>query len=379
LSGRPGSRDARDTLTSGRSARSQDLDDAYDDDHDDGTARPRRPRRHPLRFLFWPGLLLLLLSLPFALARLDGGAGRFHPFEVRLAALTPIGGLLALAGLLLALLAGVRRPRAAVLALLAAVLLGLHVTWQVPVLRGAPTAVAADVPGVEVRVLALNAHSTGDPGQIVRTVRDEHVDVLALSESGEEHYRALQAAGLQQLLPYTSDHLRQGVDRVGLDSTVIRSRYPLTLLPEVPVSGYTLPRARITVPGTLPLTFVTVHLASPRPDTTADWQSDLARVQRLEKVLPEPSVLAGDFNSTHDHRAFRELIDGRFSDAAEVVGRDAWPGLTWPAGRRYGPAGRLDHVLVTRESLGVRSVRTVAIDGTDHRGVLAVLLVPKLG
>jgi hypothetical protein len=36
-------------------------------------------------------------------------------------------------------------------------------------------------------------------------------------------------------------------------------------------------------------------------------------------------------------------------------------------------------VLVTRESLAVRSVRTVAVDATDHRGVLAVLLVPKLG
>jgi endonuclease/exonuclease/phosphatase family metal-dependent hydrolase len=136
---------------------------------------------------------------------------------------------------------------------------------------------------------------------------------------------------------------------------------------------------RIVVPGTLLLTVVTVHLASPRPDSTADWQADLARIDRLQQVLPESSVLAGDFNSTHDHRAFRGLVDGRFADAAQMVGWRAWPGLTWPAGRRYGPAGRLDHVLVTRASVGVRSVRTVAIDGTDHRGVLATLVLPKLG
>jgi endonuclease/exonuclease/phosphatase family metal-dependent hydrolase len=34
---------------------------------------------------------------------------------------------------------------------------------------------------------------------------------------------------------------------------------------------------------------------------------------------------------------------------------------------------RLDHVLVSRAGAVVRAARTVAVPGTDHRGVLAIV------
>ncbi len=48
--------------------------------------------------------------------------------------------------------------------------------------------------------------------------------------------------------------------------------------------------------------------------------------------------------------------------------------MTWPTNKPRVPVlVRLDHVLVTPSSIGVQAVRTVTVEGTDHRGVVAEL------
>ena len=88
-----------------------------------------------------------------------------------------------------------------------------------------------------------------------------------------------------------------------------------------------------------------------------------------------PRVLAGDFNATLDHGELRRLLDRGYRDAAEQAGTALRP--TWPADRSLIPAlVTIDHVLADRR-IRVASARTVAIPGSDHRGVLAVLVLPR--
>jgi endonuclease/exonuclease/phosphatase (EEP) superfamily protein YafD len=85
-------------------------------------------------------------------------------------------------------------------------------------------------------------------------------------------------------------------------------------------------------------------------------------------------LLAGDFNATLDHAELRRVLDRGYRDAAERAGVGLRP--TWPAGKTLLPTLiTIDHVLADRR-VRVISARSVAIPGSDHRGVLAELLLP---
>jgi len=85
-------------------------------------------------------------------------------------------------------------------------------------------------------------------------------------------------------------------------------------------------------------------------------------------------VLAGDFNATLDHAELRRLLDRGYHDVAEQAGTALRP--TWPAGRTIPTQVTIDHVLADRR-IRVVSARSVAIPGSDHRGVLTELLLPR--
>jgi hypothetical protein len=66
---------------------------------------------------------------------------------------------------------------------------------------------------------------------------------------------------------------------------------------------------------------VAVHTNPPAtsPAQVRSWEQDLAALP-----APEPGVLrvlAGDFNATLDHVAFRTLLDRGYVDAARAAGR----------------------------------------------------------
>ncbi|HEX2300957.1 MAG TPA: endonuclease/exonuclease/phosphatase family protein, partial [Pseudonocardiaceae bacterium] len=79
------------------------------------------------------------------------------------------------------------------------------------------------------------------------------------------------------------------------------------------------------------------------------------------------------FNATLDHQPLRALLSTGYRDAADVLGR----GLraTWPTDTALAPVAAIDHVLVEPTCL-IRSFDTVAVPGTDHRAVVAELVVP---
>jgi endonuclease/exonuclease/phosphatase family metal-dependent hydrolase len=116
-----------------------------------------------------------------------------------------------------------------------------------------------------------------------------------------------------------------------------------------------------------------VHAMPPAisPAQVRGWTADLGR-------LPAPApgvlrVLAGDFNATPDHAAFRAVVDTGYLDAAAAVGRGRdW---TWHPLRLRRPRLAVDHVLVDPR-IRVARVEFVAVRGSDHRSVVADLELP---
>ncbi|MCK2220155.1 hypothetical protein MF672_041115 [Actinomadura sp. ATCC 31491] len=103
-----------------------------------------------------------------------------------------------------------------------------------------------------------------------------------------------------------------------------------------------------------------------------DWDTALGSLPP-----PTPSgavrVLAGDFNASLDHRAFRELLERGYVDAAAQAGKGLVP--TWPNFRPVPPIIAIDHVLAD-ERVAVNEVEFADVPGTDHRAVFAELRLP---
>ena len=98
------------------------------------------------------------------------------------------------------------------------------------------------------------------------------------------------------------------------------------------------------------------------------WAQDLDRLHTWQLAQPadQPLFMAGDFNASQSHPAFRAMLEG-LTDAHRATG-GGWV-RTWPQGRRIPPFVQLDHVLgrgVTAVDAGVTPVR-----GSDHAAVWA--------
>jgi endonuclease/exonuclease/phosphatase (EEP) superfamily protein YafD len=220
--------------------------------------------------------------------------------------------------------------------------------------------------GRELRVMSSNLYvGRGDVKTVVELVREHRVDVLGLVELTAEAAEEFARAGLFDLLPH---RVLRPAD--GGSGSAIASRYPLTELSLAGSSRHAQPSVRIDLGGVV-VDAVAVH---PIPPTVSSevWKAELAG-------LPGPvadgpvRVLAGDFNATADHAAFRRLLRAGYVDAADQVGAGLVP--TWPS-RGFPPPVALDHVLVDARA-GVTSFHVFPVPGSDHKAVYAELVVPE--
>jgi endonuclease/exonuclease/phosphatase (EEP) superfamily protein YafD len=277
---------------------------------------------------------------------------------VQLLAFTPYVVGLSLLPLVLAL--ALRRWAAAAVAALATLLLAVGV---------APRAVADDTPdgGPPLRVMTVNVlGGAGDPGDVVRLVRELRVDVLSVQELGPDVLAGLDAAGIAAVLPHRAvDDAYAGIfARVPLADPGLHRRD----------DGLRQTYATLLVPGARPVVFEAVHTCSPYSLAQLTcWRADLAALPRATPDGPV-RILAGDFNATLDHGPLRSLLASGYVDAADRAGK----GLvgTWGPydGDRIPPV-TIDHVLVDRR-VGVRAVSVHAVAGSDHRAVVAELSLP---
>jgi endonuclease/exonuclease/phosphatase (EEP) superfamily protein YafD len=306
--------------------------------------------------------VLTLVSLPFLIVR---GAGGQPPNPgPKLAALAPVGIIPAVAGVAVAALSS--WWLALVLAVPAVILVG----WQLPPPRPRlSTGGGEHAPGPVLRVLTLNVKGgAADAEAITASVAALEVDILVVQELTAGLGLRLALSGLDDLLPHS--HLDP---RAGSRGTGLWARWPLT--PLTPVAGTlaATPRARIDPPGGPSVTVTAVHPVAPVANHEHRWHEELGLIQAALGGIAGPQLVVGDFNATRDHRAFRALLRSGFVDCADAARQRTWPGLTWPADRRFPPLMRLDHVLASRGGVLVHQARTIRVPRTDHLGVLAVL------
>ena len=222
--------------------------------------------------------------------------------------------------------------------------------------------------GVDLRAMTVNLRVGGaDAATIVRLVRDNRIDLLAVQEYTPGARDKLRAAGIDALLPYRLDDAEPLAVGAALFSRVSLENGHLSVAP----GGFVEVTATLRLPGVGPVVVRSVHPCAPY--TLAHqgcWRSGLDREPRAT-TAGAPSLLLGDFNATLDHPALRRLIGSGYRDAADAVGAGLRP--TWPADAV--PLVTLDHVLVDSR-IGVRSVTVHAVPDTDHRAVVAVLAIP---
>jgi endonuclease/exonuclease/phosphatase (EEP) superfamily protein YafD len=326
------------------------------------TVTESEPATRPTRRIAGSVVLwvLVLPGLVWAPARLGGWE---RGPAVQLFAFTPYVAAWCLVPV--AVTVALRRWSAASVAVLALLVM---VATVLP--RAVPDGDRGPAAGTALTVLTSNLLAgDADPATIVRLVREHDVAVLALQEFTPAAADALAAAGLGALLPHSQLGAEDGTTGSGL-----YSRYPITA-GGVRRNGGGFSQAYGTVqpPGAPAVQVESVHPLAPYAvSALGDWRADLAAQPAATPGGPL-RILLGDFNATLDHQPLRRLIGTGYRDAADVAGA----GLIGTWGPYDGdpiPPVTIDHVLVDRR-IGVRDVSVHDVPASDHRAVLASLVL----
>lgn len=292
---------------------------------------------------------------------------------VQLLSFTPWLVIPAAAALILAL---VGRPPWVIITTTA--LLALQLFWLFPFDAGKAVELPAGTPTVSVKVMSLNTeYGQADAASIVKLVRENGVQLLALQEHTQGLQDRLRAEGLEELLPH-----RVSEPRDDAGGGAVYSAFPLEpdgLLPDTPFH-MAVTRVLVTDPksgGRSALNLTNVHALPPVDERIEQWRSDLAKIGR-QAASPGNHLLMGDFNSSYDHSEFRAMLDAgrdgtRLVDVGTATGGRFYP--TWPMEGRALPGTVLDHI-VTTARIGSSGYMVHKVPGSDHAAVLATLGMP---
>jgi endonuclease/exonuclease/phosphatase (EEP) superfamily protein YafD len=318
---------------------------------------PRRRRRggRRLGFVVWVLGLVFVAYTVVRVLSLETAA-----FLVGAMAVTPYAAAI---GLLLTLVTvGVGRRLLAVVLLVATLALGALMT---------PRILSEEQPqarGDHLRIMAANLRlGHGDARTIVDLVRRQQVDVLALPELTPAAESALDSAGLADALPYRVFDARPGGDGSGIAANV-----PLRQIVLVEESILSQPSVVLDRPGKEDLELTAVHIQPPLAAEDVDtWRREL---NQLPRPTPRDRVriLAGDFNASLDHSAFRNVVDHGYADAGEETGEGMTP--TW-ADWPLGPPLTIDHILAD-DRCAISSYAVFDVPGSDHNAVMAEIVLP---
>jgi len=318
--------------------------------------QPRRRRGgRKLGFLLW---VLALVFVAYAVVRVL--SLETTAFLVGAMAVTPY---VAAAGLLITLITfGVGRRLLAVVLLVVTLSLGALMT---------PRILSEEQPQAEgdhVRIMTANLRlGHGDARTIVDLVRGQQVDVLALPELTPDAVSALDRAGLADALPYRVFDARPGGDGSG-----IAAKVPLRQIILIESSILSQPSVVVDRPGNDDFEVTAVHIQPPlEAEDVNTWRRELAQ---LPQAAPRERVrvLAGDFNASLDHAAFRAIVDRGYSDAGEEAGEGMTP--TW-ADWPLGPPLTIDHILADVRC-AISSYAVFDLPGSDHNAIMAEIVLP---
>jgi endonuclease/exonuclease/phosphatase (EEP) superfamily protein YafD len=271
-----------------------------------------------------------------------------------------IGYAFALLCLLAALVRARRRLALAVISAVVALLMALHLAWLGPLF--VPDHRVARTP--PFTVMSLNMYvGSADPAEVVETA--EQADIVILVEVTPGALQALEGKAWDKHFRYSVGSTQEGVG-----GTAIYSRFPLSQARLIGPTEFLQWTLVVDVPGVGPVRLLAVHPCNPYCGG-GRWRSDHQLIRdAVAQDQSAPIIVAGDFNAVLDHSPMQQLHRMGLRSVDDVAGAGWMP--TFPANRRIPPLLPIDHVLVN-DQLTATSVRTVAIDRTDHLGLLATL------
>jgi endonuclease/exonuclease/phosphatase (EEP) superfamily protein YafD len=235
------------------------------------------------------------------------------------------------------------------------------------------TETVGDEPGVTLRLVTANLwNGSDDVTELAAELERTGADIVVLQEVTPWHLRQFEEAGTLRSLPFEAVNAYRGHAGLG-----VWSRFSLSGVDWFTVSGEPQCRAWARLPGGRRLRIYALHAPAPMPGKVGRWREWFtAMAGEAAREVAEhkhPVVMAGDFNATVDHRAFRALLKAGFCDSA-LVTRNGWR-MTWPADRRALPGlFRIDHVLV-RPGARVARYRVGRGSGSDHRPLIVDLVL----
>ncbi|MEU3793325.1 endonuclease/exonuclease/phosphatase family protein [Streptomyces fructofermentans] len=287
-------------------------------------------------------------------------------------AVTPVPQLLAFLPWLLA-------PTAAALLLAALARWRTGLVWGVATLAAVawfiePYGKTSAPPGpavARVRVLTSNVEFGRATDPLVEAIGRQDPDIVFVQECdhgcADTLRRTLSGDG-DGGYPY-----RQEVVGAGSEGSVILSRHPLDPAAGIPAT-MGMPGATADVRGHR-IRLQLAHPMPPLPGHLSTWRSELSALRdRAAANRARPTVLAGDFNATQDHAAFRRILDAGYEDAARLTGAARTP--SWPAATAPPLGAQIDHVLVSRDFSASRA-RFLDLADTDHRALVVDLTLHR--
>ncbi|MEV0750033.1 endonuclease/exonuclease/phosphatase family protein [Streptomyces sp. NBC_01220] len=214
-------------------------------------------------------------------------------------------------------------------------------------------------------VLTSNVEFGDATDALIGAVRREGPDVVFVQECDFACADALAAR-----VPAASYPYRDVVRLDGSLGSAILSRFPLR--PAGRVDGAMAMPGAVTEVAGRDVRLQLAHPMPPVPGKVAAWRRELGRIRDLAAaVRARPAIVAGDFNASQDHAAFRAVLDaGGLHDSARLAGSSRT--YSWPADRPTPLRAQIDHVLVSGE-FSVRSARFLRLAATDHRALLVAL------
>jgi endonuclease/exonuclease/phosphatase (EEP) superfamily protein YafD len=110
------------------------------------------------------------------------------------------------------------------------------------------------------------------------------------------------------------------------------------------------------------------HPMPPLPGQVGLWRRELGELRDYAAGGKDRStILAGDFNASQDHAAFRRVLDTGLRDSARLAGSPRAP--SWPARTTPTLGAQIDHVLVSRD-FSANAATFLDIAGSDHRALV---------
>lgn len=299
--------------------------------------------------------MLAFLSVPLAFRGMDDDGPT--PI-VQLLAFLPwflVPGWLAL---LYAVLA-----RRGLVAVWAIVVLAATVGYTLPQGPDAPAGAAERTGKARIRVITANLRYGTATQSLLQTLRRERPQIVSVQECDPGCAEALRTARMLEEYPY-----RHIIEGAGASGSALLSTFPLEKRASLP-GRLAMPSAVADVSGTAVKVQV-AHPMPPRPDALGSWRKELKALASYGASRGEtPAIVAGDFNSSQDHAAFRSVLQTGLNDAARLTGQSRTP--TWPNDTPLRPMGaQIDHVLVS-DPLTAVEADFVELDGSDHLAVLA--------